>query len=139
MIMSCALSRKDRETIISSMKREKIEIDPAIAEAMTIRRALKLALDLAIDSILVFSNAFIVVNCINGLKFSIVLEPIILDFLMMCNSFKDCTCLYLNRECNKRAHSLDGLCHFVGYKTWLGHYPIDREFPLLDHHDPLSS
>lgn len=106
---------------------------------MAIRRTMKLALDLVIDIILVFPNAFTLVDCINGLKFSVALEPIVLDFLMMCNSFKDCICLYLNRECNKRAPSLDGLGHFVGYKTWLGHYPIDMEFPLLDHQDPLSS
>lgn len=68
---------------------------------MSIRWPLKLVLNLKIHSVLVFSNAITIVNYINVLDFSAVLEPIVLDSLMLCNSFKDCTCLYLNRDFNK--------------------------------------
>lgn len=72
------------------------------------------------------------------MDFTIVLDPIILDYLMLCISFKDCNFLYLNRDSNKHAHFLIDL-DYIGSNTWLGHYAIDIELPLLDHHGPLSS
>lgn len=110
---------------------------PAMIEALAIRWSLKLVLDL--KNILVFSDAFPMVDCNNGLDFSAELEPIILDCLSFYNSFKDCNYFYLTRAFNMRAHSLVGLGHEVGSKTWLGHFPFDKEFPLLDHHDPFFS
>lgn len=66
--MACVLIGKDGKTIISATKWENMDSSPPLAEALAIRWSLKLALDLDLKNIMVFSDALTVVDFINKIN-----------------------------------------------------------------------
>jgi len=54
------------ETCVSKCKREDIDVEPLLAEALGVRWALQVAKEQRITSISIYSDAANVVSCING-------------------------------------------------------------------------
>lgn len=80
------------------------------------------------DILIVFSNALVVVDSLNGFHMSTSLELVLSDCLLICSRFEDYSFMYLNMSCNTCVHFLVGLGHIVGAKTLVGLYLSDTVY-----------
>lgn len=88
----CSLRNHNREFVLAASCKEFISIDPALAEMLAIRWCLSLARNLQIQKIIIHSDCTTVVDCVNGVKKSVVLDPITEDCRLISKSFF--VCLY---------------------------------------------
>lgn len=64
-----------------------MEYDPLVAEALAVRWALSIAVDFKLYSVVLFSDALTVVDCINQVEQVAILDPIALDCVNLFQSF----------------------------------------------------
>ncbi|XP_058774363.1 uncharacterized protein LOC131648640 [Vicia villosa] len=118
--MGCVMKEASKGVFLSATRKQAMEVDPTMAEALALCWALKTVVDLKITKAVFHSDAMSVVDCINRISFDAVLEPIIVDCLELLESFSAAVCLYISRTCNMDAHNLVGIGHKMGSRTWLG-------------------
>lgn len=63
--MGCVMKMQENGTFFSATKRMFVEADPTLAEALTVRWTLKLAMDLKFPNVIIHSDALTVVDCFN--------------------------------------------------------------------------
>lgn len=77
------------DVILATCKKESIETDPILAEALGIRWCLQLAIDQQLQNVVIFSDALVVVNCIKGRTCVAAIEHIVQDCISLMINFKD--------------------------------------------------
>ncbi|XP_058764138.1 uncharacterized protein LOC131637556 [Vicia villosa] len=118
--MGCVMKGTDKGVFFSATKKQSMNVDPSMAEALALRWALKMAVEFSIKQAVFFSDALSVVDCINRISFSAVMDPIIGDCLDLLNCFSSAICVYVSRVYNTDAHNLVSIGHRLGSRTWLG-------------------
>lgn len=69
------------------------------------------------------SDALVVVDCLNDISCSAVLEPLISDCKLLISSFMQFAVMFISRNLNLETHHMVGVGSVVGSKTWLGFIP----------------
>ncbi|XP_058739812.1 uncharacterized protein LOC131611980 [Vicia villosa] len=121
--MGCVIKKHNDEVIVAASKRMEVSVSPSTAEAMAIRWGLQVARDLKLQKIVVQSDALVVVDCVNKMDFSVVLEPIVLDCSEIKLYFDVVTVMYVSRNFNTDAHHMVSIGKTAGCRTWLGFIP----------------
>lgn len=89
-----------------------------------------MALSLKLKKIIVHSNALAVVDYVNHIGVSVVLEPLVLDCNFLMKQFDVVSVTFLRRELNSDAHHMAGIGKIVGCRSWLGCIP-NLDFPFV--------
>lgn len=121
--MDCVIKNQSDDIILSASHRESFGTDPATAEALAIRWCLQIAAELKLDKILVQSDALNVVDCLNGVISSAILDPLILDCKHILSSFKQFAVMFISRNLNVDVHYMVGVGNVVGSNKWMGIIP----------------
>lgn len=82
-------------TLVAS-KKELIFVDLDLANVLTIRRGLRITTNLSLDCVLVQYDAFTILDCINLVKISSVLESIMLDCIIIISNIKEVIAMFIN-------------------------------------------
>lgn len=83
--------------------------------------------ELNLESVLFFSDALEIVDCVNGNGFNASLDSITKNCNSLLGSFKAASLLYLNRVSNFDAYHMVGARKYLGYRTWVGHIPTSED------------
>ncbi|XP_058760149.1 uncharacterized protein LOC131633451 [Vicia villosa] len=123
MTMGCIIKDHNQAFSLAACRRENMQVEVAVGEAMAVRWGLSLAKDLNLEKIVIKSDAKVVVDCVNGFSKLVALEPVIVDIKESLRFFNFASLLFHSRSCNFQAHNLARLAHFVGSRTWVDEYP----------------
>ncbi|XP_058763625.1 uncharacterized protein LOC131637081 [Vicia villosa] len=124
----CVFKNQISGSFFAVSKRELLTVDPGLAELLAIHWSLSLAGQFKLRSIMVHSDAKVVVDCINSLVDVPALEPIANDCRILLRKFDVGSILFISRTLNMDAHNLVGLGHMYGSKTLFGGYPSMEPF-----------
>ncbi|CAI8582898.1 unnamed protein product [Vicia faba] len=100
--------------------------EPRVAEGLAIKWDLQTSHQLKLQKIIVQSDALGVVDCMNHIAFSEVLEPIMLDCTELVNLFSFVSVMFIRRNCNVDVHHLIRICKTVGCN-------LDGLYPRAEH------
>ncbi|XP_058727050.1 uncharacterized protein LOC131598471 [Vicia villosa] len=123
--MGCIIKDHNQVFSLAACRRELVQVEVAVGEAMAVRWGLTLAKDLNLEKIVIKSDAKVVVDCVNGLSRMVALDPVIVDIKESLSSFMFASLLFHSRSCNTQAHNLARLAHFVGSRTWVDEFPSE--------------
>ncbi|KAK0599705.1 hypothetical protein LWI29_007836 [Acer saccharum] len=125
----------DRSVCVAAAYNSKATFLPIVAEAMTVRRGIFLAIELGLVPFLIESNCFQVVQMIRyGDSFNGDVGPIISNVVLSLKSLPRCSIGFVPRAGNAVAHSLAKLAiSFNVDRCWLDSFPpyVERSV-LLD-------
>ncbi|GAU38301.1 hypothetical protein TSUD_157860 [Trifolium subterraneum] len=122
------LRNVDGTTSFSACKREEIEVEPAVAEALGVRWALQLSLDQHLDNFIILSDAANVVNCIAKRISLASIDLIAQDCRDLLCNFSNVSIKFVGRALNIDAHNVASLAKCVGSRTWVGSAPTVSNF-----------
>lgn len=102
----CMIRSRDSKVIYVACRRDFKSTDPALDELLAISWCVEIAKDLNFNKIMVQSDTMPVVDCIIALNFVVAVDLIAGDVRDVCNSFKYCSVMYLNRTFISDAYNL---------------------------------
>lgn len=108
---------------IASCRKEEVQVEVAVGEAMAVRWGLSLDKALKLEKVVVKTDAKVVEDYANGLVNLVALDAVIVDIKLLFNSFHFSSVLFHSRLYNFQAHNLVKLAYFVGSRTWIREYP----------------
>ncbi|CAJ2669717.1 unnamed protein product [Trifolium pratense] len=111
-------------TTFSACKRGDISVDPIMAEALGIIRAIQLARDLGLNYVSIFSDAATVVDYINKKAKIAAIDMVVQDCRALISSLLNVSVMFVRRDQIGDAHNLASLAKVVGNRTWIGVTPI---------------
>jgi len=118
------------DTCLSKCKREDIDVEPLLAEALGVRWAIQVAKDERITSITIHSDAANVVSCINGRSNFATIDMVAQDCRDLMSSMDNVSVVWVDRNQNCDAHNLASLARIVGNRDWVGVAPNSLCFPV---------
>ncbi|XP_058732761.1 uncharacterized protein LOC131604333 [Vicia villosa] len=132
----CVVKNPEGDVIMAACKREELNVEPAIAEALAIRWCLKMAAKLKLERILVQSDCLNIVECINGVSKLVVADHIAADCRDLFKCFSLASVMFIPRVRNVEAHRLVKFGHSIGSRTWLDGVPDPLSLDVW--HEPIS-
>jgi ribonuclease HI len=109
--------------VLSACRKDLIDIEPVLAEAMGVRWCLQQAITSNMMDIVIFSDAATVVNCINSNVSVAVIELVIQDCKLLMEQLDRVVVTHVRRHLNSVAHGLASFSRNVGTKRWMGVVP----------------
>lgn len=119
----CVICDPTSNIFLAPTKRISSIMDLANAEILAIRWLLQVAKDLGLKEFVLQSDAFAVVDCVNGFVTYADLNPIVLDCKTLFSRFSDVSIMFIIRIIIVDAHQLAGIGRTLGSRTWTGHIP----------------
>ncbi|XP_045789329.1 uncharacterized protein LOC123884299 [Trifolium pratense] len=109
--------------VLSACRKEFIDVEPVLAEALGVRWCLQKAIEANMKDIVIVSDAATVVNCINSNQSIAVIEIVIQDCKLLIEQLDSVVVTHVRRHLNSVAHGLAKFSNVVGTKTWMGVVP----------------
>ncbi|KAK2447871.1 putative mitochondrial protein [Trifolium repens] len=118
--------------VLSACRKELIDVEPVLAEALGVRWCLQKAIELNLKDIVIVSDAAIVVNCFNSNNSVAVIDLVIQDCKLLIEQLDRVVVTHVRRHLNVVAHGLVGFSNVVGTKTWMGFVPNSTSVALCN-------
>jgi ribonuclease HI len=127
------------DVVLSACRKELIDVEPVLAEAIGVRWCLQKAIEANMKDIVIASDAATVVNCINSNKSIAVIEIVIQDCKLLIEQLDRVVVTHVRRHLNSVAHGLAKFSNVVGTKLWMGVVPNSLPAALCNFPDASAS
>lgn len=116
---------KDHEGNVSfvATKFERMNISPTMAEALSLRWCLQWAKEQDLGSLIIETDAKVIVKCLQGIIKLATIKSIILDCKELLSYMPNSCVTNIRKERNNATHGLVGVARNSGSRTWMGNVP----------------
>lgn len=118
------------EVNYAATKIEKIKSSPTLAEALGLRWCLQWANEKNFSSLVIETDAELIVKCLYGKLNLALIEAVILDCQEILSQMQNTTVVSIRRDGNLAAHALVGVAKKLGSRTWVGN-ALDPILPIV--------
>lgn len=110
--------------LFATTKREDVRVNPLLAEALGLRWCLSWAKDQNFDTLIIESDAEMVVRCLHGQVSIASIENVVFDCRDLLSQMLNTRVLSIRRARNAAARGLVGVARNLGSKIWLRNVPV---------------
>ncbi|XP_058757456.1 uncharacterized protein LOC131630719 [Vicia villosa] len=132
-VFGCTFKDPFNKVILAASKKDLIMVEPSLAELLALRWCILLAAEINLEKVVFYTDALVVVDCINSIHSNASLDPIAAECRQLLSSFSFSSVIFVPRNCNFDAHNVVLLGKMYGSRTWLEGLPRANSVSLPFH------